>query len=75
MKKYTLKMFMEDYKGFDFESETIILFDYDSCSQYLLDTPLAKGTYLGKTLYEMNVYDWKHNDKVITIILRKQAAG
>ena len=33
--KYTLKMFMEDYEGFDFELGTIVLFDADLCRQYV----------------------------------------
>lgn len=44
--KYTLKMFMEDYEGFDFELGTIVLFDADLCKQYLLSSKTYRMMYL-----------------------------
>ena len=77
--KYTLKMFMEDYKGFDFELGTIVLFDADLCKQYLLSSKTYRMMYLTEERLQKAVYDWTHDDKVITIILKdkkeKQAAG
>ncbi len=76
--KYTLKMFMEDYEGFDFELGTIVLFDADLCKQYLLSSKTYRMMYLTEERLEKSVYDWTHDDKVITIILKdkkEQAAG
>ncbi len=77
--KYTLKMFMEDYEGFDFELGTIVLFDADLCKQYLLSSKTYRMMYLTEERLSKSVYDWKHDDKVMTIILKdkeaEQAAG
>lgn len=74
--KYTLKMFMEDYEGFDFEHGIIVLFDADLCKQYLIDNGIYRMAYLTKERLLKHVYSWKHDDKVITIILKnEQAAG
>lgn len=77
--KYTFKMFMEDYEGFDFELGTIVLFDADLCKQYLLSSKTYRMMYLTEERLQKAVYDWTHDDKVITIILKdkkeKQAAG
>lgn len=74
--KYTLKMFIEDYEGFDFESGTIVLFDADLCKQYLLCNKTYRMMYLTEERLSKSVYDWKHDDKVMTIILKdKRAAG
>lgn len=72
--KYTLKMFIEDYEGFDFESGTIVLFDADLCRQYLLGNKTYRMMYLTEEMLEKSVYDWKHDDKVMTIILKEQQA-
>ena len=64
--KYTLKMFMEDYEGFDFELGTIVLFDADLCRQYLLDNKTYRMMYLTEERLQKPVYDWKHDSKVIT---------
>ncbi len=74
--KYTLKMFMEDYDGFDFNSGTIVLFDADLCRQYLLSDNAYRIMYLTQERLQKSVYDWKHDGKVMTIILKdEQAAG
>lgn len=72
--KYTLKMFMEDYDGFDFELGTIVLFDADLCRQYLLSNETYRMMYLTEERIEKSVYDWKHDDKVMTIILKDEKA-
>ena len=68
--KYTLKMFMEDYEGFDFESGTIVLFDADLCRQYLISNNTYRMMYLTEERLQKNLYDWTHDNKVITIILK-----
>lgn len=68
--KYTLKMFMETYDGFDFESGTIVLFDTDLCKQYLINNKEYRTLYLTEKMLSKFVYDWKHDDKVMTIILK-----
>lgn len=68
--KYTLKMFLEDYEGFDFELGTIVLFDADLCRQYLLSSKTYRMMYLTEERLQKAVYDWTHDDKVITIILK-----
>lgn len=77
--KYTLKMFMEDYEGFDFELGTIVLFDADLCRQYLLSSKAYRMMYLTEERLSKSVYGWKHDDNVMTIILKdkkdEQAAG
>lgn len=77
--KYTLKMFIEDYEGFDFELGTIVLFEADLCRQYLLSNKTYRMMYLTEERLSKSVYDWKHNDKVMTIILKdnkdEQEAG
>lgn len=74
--KYTLKMFMKDYKGFDFNSGIFVLFDADLCRQYLIDNRAYRMMYLTEERLQKSVYDWKHDDKVMTIILKdEQAAG
>ena len=72
--KYTLKMFIEDYEGFDFESGTIVLFDADLCKQYLLCNKTYRMMYLTEERPSKSVYDWKHDDKVMTIILKDEQA-
>ncbi len=72
--KYTLKMFMEDYKGFDFNSGTIVLFDADLCRQYLISSNAYRLTYLTGERLKKSVYDWKHDGKVMTIILKEEQA-
>lgn len=66
----TLKMFMEDYEGFDFENGTIVLFDADDCKQYLLSRKDFKEMYLTPERLAKRVYDWKHTDSVMTIVLK-----
>jgi len=70
--KYTLKMFMEDYAGFDFELGTIVLFDADLCRQYFLCDKTYKEMYLTEERLSKNVYDWKHGKTIISIILKDQ---
>ena len=69
--KYTLKMFMEDYEGFDFENGEIVLFDADLCRQYMLSSKAYKMMYLTKERLSKHVYDWKHSDTTMTIILKE----
>lgn len=72
--KYTLKMFMEHYEGFDFENGEIVLFDADVCKQYLLSSKVYKMTYLTEERLAKCVYDWKHSKNVMTIIIKEEAA-
>lgn len=71
MKKYTLKMFMEDYKGFDFENGEIVLFDADLCRQYLLSTKSYKMTHLTEERLSKHTHDWKHSDTTMAVILKE----
>lgn len=69
-------MFIEDYEGFDFELGTIVLFDADLCRQYLLSNKTYKMMYLTEDQLSKSVYDWQHDGKVMTIILKdKEAEG
>ena len=73
----TLKIFMEDYKGFDFENGTIVLFDADLCRQYLLCNKMYKMAYLTEERLAKRVYSWNHTDNVMSIVLKdiKEESG
>lgn len=71
-RKYTLKMFMKDYDGFDFKLGTIVLFDADSCKQYLISSKVYRTMYLTEEKLSKPVFDWKHTGEVMTIILKDE---
>lgn len=66
MKKeiYTLKMFMEDYKGFDWQDGTIILVKKSSGQPFILE-----GCYrmLIKNNFNKELINWTHNEKIMVI--------
>lgn len=67
---YTLKMFMEDYEGFDFENGIVILFDADTGSQYFMSSDSWKMVYLTEERLNKSVWSWKHADNVMSIVLK-----
>lgn len=68
--RYTLKMFMEDYQGFDFENDIIILFDADKGRQYFCDSESWKKMYITEETLNKRIWDWTHNKNVMSIVLK-----
>lgn len=66
----TLREFMEDYEGFDFENETIVLFDADICKQYLISSYAYRIVYLTDERLNKIVFAWTHTENVMSIILK-----
>lgn len=68
--KYTLKMFMEDYEGFDWQNGIVILFNADLGRQYMLSNESWKIVYLTEKRLNKQVWDWTHCDNVMSIVLK-----
>lgn len=64
--KYTLKMFMEDYEGFDWKNGTVIIIKKSTCKSFI--TEGCYKTLINKYSNE-HVYGWNHNEKIMIITL------
>lgn len=63
--KYTLKMFMEDYKGFDW-NRTVVLIKKSTCKPFILTGMWAVQLDKYK---KCPVYDWTHDENVMVITI------
>lgn len=68
MKKYTLREFMEDYKGFDFENGTMVIIRKSDSRNYIT-TNESPWKYLIDKFQDNNVLNWNHTENVIVITL------
>ena len=66
--RYTLKEFMEDYKGFDFENGTIVLIKLESGMSQIIEKNSC-WTFLIEKYSEFTVWHWTHTENVIAITL------
>ena len=66
--KYTLKMFMEDYDGFDFENGTIVIIKKSSTKIYIIskDSPWK---FILEKHNDAPVWNWTHDENVMAITL------
>lgn len=63
--KYTLKMFMEDYKGFDWK-KTVVLTKKSTCTSFILTGMWAVQMDKYK---KCPVYHWTHDENVMVITI------
>lgn len=65
--KYTLGIFMEDYKGFDW-SKSVVLINKNTCQPFILS---CMWHNLIEEYKNYIVYDWYHDENVIVIVLER----
>ncbi len=68
MEEYTLKMFMEDYDGFDWDNGTIVLIKKTGSRNYII----SKDSPWRCLIDEYNdspVWNWNHDENVMVITL------
>lgn len=66
--KYTLKMFMEDYEGFDWEKGTIVLIPKTATKTYII-TKDSQWKFILEKYIDEPVWNWNHNENVMVITL------
>lgn len=66
--KYTLKMFIEDYEGFDWEHGTVVLIKKSSTKSFIIgnDSPWK---YMLHEYSDSPVWNWNHDENVMVITL------
>lgn len=64
----TLKQFMENYQGFDFETGTIVLVKRSTCKSFIIDKGGCWCSMLDK-YSDANVYGWNHSKSVMIITI------
>lgn len=65
MKDYTLKMFMEDYQGFDWQNgEVVLVVDGNPHIRH------KAWKYLLEKYSESIVREWTHDEKLMVIVLK-----
>lgn len=62
--EYTLEMFMNDYKGFDW-NKSVVLINKNNCKPYILS---CMWEDLINTYKKYQVYDWYHDENVMVIV-------
>lgn len=67
--KYTLKMFMEDYIGFDWKDGTVILIKKTTCKFFIIDGCYSCYKFLIDKYSNEHVYSWGHNENIMVITL------
>lgn len=68
MEEYTLKMFMEDYKSFDWENGTIVLIKKTGSRSFIISKNSPWRCVLDK-YYDSPVWNWNHDENVMVITL------
>ena len=68
MEKYTLRKFMEDYEGFDFENGTMVIIRKSDSRNYII-TNESPWKYLIDKFQDDNILNWNHTENVIVITL------
>lgn len=70
--KYTLKMFLEDYEGFNFESGEIVLVDKNCDRQYICkyrDGKLIHPYHSFKKEYDRKLWSWTHTKQTMLVVI------
>ena len=76
--KYTLKSFLEDYEGFDFEHGEIVIVDQRCCKQYICkyqNGKLIHHYHEFKSEYDRELWSWTHTAQTMLIVLQCRMEG
>ena len=70
--KYTLKMFLEDYEGFDFERGEIVIVDQRCGRQYICKYRNGKLIHQYHDFsreIEREVWNWTHTAQTMVVVI------